>query len=558
MAPVTNKTKVKTGCRTCKARKVKCDEGWPSCKRCLSTGRVCEGYGIWGGGGGRSNRPSAVVDSSKCLEKVLFHPTPITTISKEESRCLEWFTFRSAFKLPGVFRFGFWDKLVFQAASNEPAVRHAVLALGSVHKRDGRVHPSGSDYIPDKEEQFTLQHYTKAITCLQPHFSAKNNPSVRVGLITCLIFIVMEFIQGHYKTGIAHLQSGLKLLDEFQARSNAIDNYSLFQEPCCDSVDAWIIQAFIRLDVQTKLLGQGSQYLNIVLGDCISEIPTRGLNFQSINQARQYLDRLVYQILYIGHEYRLQVGCRTKIYLNDLFVTQRCIKAKLGLWYPAFGRIRASQINEKASMITIAFPILHAYYLMAEVMADTCIQPADQLRYDAHTKSFESMMEQLKIVRHLSTSTPLAKILHLPNMSSTISDLGALPTLYCVATKCRVRRVRHDALDFLQCMQHKEGIWNGTLVAGVAKEVVKIEEGDFYEGSSSADEVSLCSASDKAEALQPMLPESYRMHDVKIELPEDYAGTVTLKCTRGLDDRNREVITREFVYNESAQRWIPR
>lgn len=31
-------------------RKVKCDEGQPACERCTSTGRVCDGYGIWGGG----------------------------------------------------------------------------------------------------------------------------------------------------------------------------------------------------------------------------------------------------------------------------------------------------------------------------------------------------------------------------------------------------------------------------------------------------------------------------------------------------------------------------
>lgn len=38
--------KTKGACRTCKVRKVKCDEGRPCCNRCQSTGRICEGYGI--------------------------------------------------------------------------------------------------------------------------------------------------------------------------------------------------------------------------------------------------------------------------------------------------------------------------------------------------------------------------------------------------------------------------------------------------------------------------------------------------------------------------------
>lgn len=37
-------TKVRTGCRTCKARKKKCDEAKPFCLACTTTGRKCEGY----------------------------------------------------------------------------------------------------------------------------------------------------------------------------------------------------------------------------------------------------------------------------------------------------------------------------------------------------------------------------------------------------------------------------------------------------------------------------------------------------------------------------------
>ncbi|KAK0124117.1 hypothetical protein ONS95_009100 [Cadophora gregata] len=38
------KPKVRTGCKTCKRRKVKCDEGKPGCLRCLKFGTECEGY----------------------------------------------------------------------------------------------------------------------------------------------------------------------------------------------------------------------------------------------------------------------------------------------------------------------------------------------------------------------------------------------------------------------------------------------------------------------------------------------------------------------------------
>ncbi|KAJ5373600.1 hypothetical protein N7517_005606 [Penicillium concentricum] len=36
--------KLKSGCMTCKVRRVKCDEEKPHCRRCISTGRKCDGY----------------------------------------------------------------------------------------------------------------------------------------------------------------------------------------------------------------------------------------------------------------------------------------------------------------------------------------------------------------------------------------------------------------------------------------------------------------------------------------------------------------------------------
>lgn len=40
-------TKVRTGCLTCKIRRKKCDETKPSCRRCTSTVRKCDGYGTY-------------------------------------------------------------------------------------------------------------------------------------------------------------------------------------------------------------------------------------------------------------------------------------------------------------------------------------------------------------------------------------------------------------------------------------------------------------------------------------------------------------------------------
>ncbi|KAI1353945.1 hypothetical protein F5Y01DRAFT_33719 [Xylaria sp. FL0043] len=77
--------KARTGCLTCKRRKVKCDEAKPACARCVKSGHRCAGYEIPpqrkgadtadGDGGSRSRRHSA--DSrSTVVTHTLLRPKP--------------------------------------------------------------------------------------------------------------------------------------------------------------------------------------------------------------------------------------------------------------------------------------------------------------------------------------------------------------------------------------------------------------------------------------------------------------------------------------------------
>jgi Fungal specific transcription factor domain len=198
-------------------REVKCDEDRYACRRCISTGRVCDGYGIWGGGGnlyGQRQRPTR----SKVQHPVLrrLPAAPFVASDATEKGYYEWFKCRTSTKLPGTYISGFWDTLLFQASTSEPTVLHAVLALSSVHKRettsaDGR--PIASRGL-DWQEQFMLQQYVKATNSLQPHFSTKDRASSRVALIACAVLVCTELLRGHFQTAQLHLRHGIKILRE--------------------------------------------------------------------------------------------------------------------------------------------------------------------------------------------------------------------------------------------------------------------------------------------------------------------------------------------------------
>ncbi|SCB65994.1 unnamed protein product [Fusarium graminearum] len=82
-------TKSRTGCRTCKIRKVRCDEQQPACDRCTSTARVCDGYA--------PHKPSSSISQSPSPQR---HNSPNPTVdlklvlprqSPEEVRSYSYF-----------------------------------------------------------------------------------------------------------------------------------------------------------------------------------------------------------------------------------------------------------------------------------------------------------------------------------------------------------------------------------------------------------------------------------------------------------------------------------
>ncbi|KAI1081490.1 hypothetical protein F5B20DRAFT_67114 [Whalleya microplaca] len=548
----TGRSNVKTGCRTCKVRKVKCDEGRPACHRCISTGRICDGYGIWGGGSNSYGRHSSPERGNSI--KSYDVPAITSATSKEDRQCLEWFTYRTASKLPGAFASAFWDTLVFQATSEEPAVMHAVLALSSAHRREGLSieYLRTDENIPDEYEQYTLRHYSKAIKNVQPHLSTRTRASIRIALITCLLFVIMECIRGRHTAANAHLQAGLKLLEECRTESSVADYYGLFQKASCDSVDAGIIQAFVRLDTHAKMLGYGSRHPHLMLEDSNKvTISSSNFIFGSVNQARQHFDRLFSQIFYLD-EQRL----RHEIFQDgsssaELLSRQRQIKNELDSWVRAFKASRAKLYLQSGSRDSFAYGLLRLYHTMAEIMVDT-LYPTDESRFDRHTASFISILNHVNEMRDIAYFVPRTDkfFIHSPDMTNSIADLGGMPLLYYTALKCRIHPIRLRAIELLNTLPHKEGIWNSPLVASVALKVMEMEESFFKDFDHN---ITLGNSFERGNTILPPIPDSYRLHDVRIELPDECNGKVKMTCKRKQEDGRWELITRECTYMPSTR-----
>ena len=110
----------------------------------------------------------------------------------EERRCLDFFVNRTAIQLSGFWGSSFWDRLIIRATHHEPAIKYAVLALGSLHERFEAGDRSVLNPVwGEMEGGFALKKYNQAIQQLiKP--TNKGQRAVDVCLIACMLFACFE------------------------------------------------------------------------------------------------------------------------------------------------------------------------------------------------------------------------------------------------------------------------------------------------------------------------------------------------------------------------------
>ncbi|KAI0394299.1 hypothetical protein F5Y17DRAFT_428451 [Xylariaceae sp. FL0594] len=534
------KKKVKTGCLTCKARHVKCDEGWPACHRCVSTRRNCDGYGIWGGGGtvcrdaGQArSRIVPLRDSSNPNPPKPDLPSHFNKMSKEQVSIFSWFKHSTYVRLPLPYTTSFWHTLVLQACAAEPPVLHAALALGSAHHKE--TFGAGADEGPvtalDAQQRFMLQEYSQAIRGLQPHFSRQDKNSIHVALVTCALFTFLENLLGRYVAAKAHLHCGLRLLAQVHAPvGHSVDSPAVTEHHRGYTYDC-IVEVFMRLHVQSALLGQGllSLYSRLPVFP-LDPIPTA---FQSVRQAGNHLDRLLLGILHLAEQCAPNKNriCPTPL-PGRLLSCKQQIQVELGLWLSAYN----STMLEVIPPVERFYMMLpRAYHTMANILLSSCTWPACETAFDSSNGEFLLLITQLVEIwtAHLARSVWRLESRGPPqspfDRSLSVGDKGWLPLLYFIAVKCRVHRIRHQAVRLLAKTLHKEGTWNATLVQAVARKIVRLEEGSFYDEFSRYDNFSDTDIPTEEDLMLPVLPDCCRLYNVQLQLPEDPVGVLTLE-----------------------------
>ena len=113
--------------------------------------------------------------------------------NQHEKRTFQFFRERTVPRLCGFFSSDIWERLVLQTTFHEPALRHAVFALGSLHERfemgDMSVFASNLDTV---QGGLALLQYTQAINHVIKRSAQTDSRSLDVCLVACILFACFE------------------------------------------------------------------------------------------------------------------------------------------------------------------------------------------------------------------------------------------------------------------------------------------------------------------------------------------------------------------------------
>ena len=426
------KPKVRTGCITCKIRHVKCDEKKPECLRCTSTGRKCDGFA-----------PPKTLMFEICDDD-------------RERRSFHYFRERTTLEICSYDVSTFWSTLVLQAGYAHEPVRYAIVAIGSFHESL----ESKQDLQRISQSRFTLEQYNKAMKALTKDAKTLGIEEV---LVSCIIFVFFENIQGHFDTALKHLGNGLKILSEWRAgrRSGRICPSPVVEDELAGILDT--------LHVQASVLLPGSR--SNMRKRYSDKLPA---SFADLQQAHHYFYQLVH---WTCENLEMPVDEDNPMGIRDSFIAPQCATKFVQYYSLLDGDIIGIIKKNNASLqetIATKLGVLHLkiqYHIVIIMLR--CLPFKNETVFDQQLHHFKAILE---LVRHFFKLAKTPSFNFGSAKKVTGFDFFIIPSLSMVGCRCRDPLIRREAIALLRSAHWREDIWDSIDASSVVEQMVLAEE----------------------------------------------------------------------------------
>lgn len=359
--------------------------------------------------------------------------------------------------------------MILQVSHDDPAVCHAVIALGSLYEKfDGQrelIRPHAQATVC---RQDSIEQYNQALGHLRQNLGDNENRNVQSTLICRVHIIAFETFLGNYDSGGLHLENGLKILHDWQVQQDQLLQSTLSSGTSMIEDD--LLPVFSHLNLQaTSLVDPGLSEHHRFIGDTATKsIPSA---FSSLNQSRICLYNLfnaTFDFIHSTYDIKESVNLFEEP-PSAVVLERHHLDGLMQRWLQTFDTLLQVSGTQMGTRELRAAMLLKIHHTTAIILPRASLNP-EQCAFDVHLNHFRSS---------LSLSASLVEAPGSLEIRPSFSmDLGVIVHLYLTVVNCRDPAVRRQALSLLSrlSLPRQEGTWNANDASRVGQWVIDVEE----------------------------------------------------------------------------------
>lgn len=371
-----------------------------------------------------------------------------------ERRTFDFFRARTAPCVSGYFADAVWDRLVLQLSHHEPAVRHAINALGALHEERSLRRSAGAEGIDVSlvKTGFPILQYSKALNEMQELLKS-GKASLDVILLCSLLCIHFEALRESFVPALMHVENAIQLLNStasFDARK----------------VSPSLVRAVMRMDLQgTLYLGSRVPGMPFFTAATDSVLPE---TFHDLTHARDLVNtwtsRLLHFMRTVGDHHKIRFPGNFSIdkLAQAQALEQTFIQLDALLW--EFMHKPTAKLSTREQH---GLGMLRSRTKMNRILASSSLY-TEACYFDQFLDEFENI---LTICMYIMGSDNADR-----RLFSVSLDEGLIHPLFFCATHCRDGRIRHQALAQLRKLPVRDGIWHVETTTRTAEMCIRFEE----------------------------------------------------------------------------------
>ncbi|KAK3669626.1 hypothetical protein LTR78_010501 [Recurvomyces mirabilis] len=432
---------MQTGCIPCLVKGIPCDPRNPACKRAMSDD--------W-----NLNYQDEDHESSSSTPESLalgaYRPDLTWRRNWRERHSLNFFVSFTAPQMAGFFDSTFWQKMVIQTSYHQPAILHAITAIGALH--EAIIQRAFADEKRKSQAmEFALNQCNRAIASLTnaQARSGGQAPNSRIALTTCVLFTCFEAMQGRCDSAVSHALQGRRLLQaaghgSLASTATSVDDDIEQMRPLVERLE---VQATALLD-KAKRPETDSDYTTLPQVDLIFSLDHA---HNALHHALNSIMRFMQSFQPTGSSEELAQS-KAKKYLRYAPWFQQ--------WESAFTAFLADNRDFMVNMDFKRAMVLKANHLVGTMLASVD-QSAGPVAYDPYETEFRAIVDLSREVLATFSCPPLPTLSGGAAGAPYLSfSLWVTDPLWMAISRCRNPSIRQAAFTLLSQNPRQEGIWH--------------------------------------------------------------------------------------------------